>query len=724
MATDLTRFLIDDGTRPWGQTNRDFVIAVQDLFNNLSVGSGGGNVPLGGIIQWAGAAPPDANTWLGPLPQTGLSKQTYANLYQVVGGGGTDWVAETSGTSADLYGIALSGGQWMAVGTNTAIFSDDNGATWTAATTAPVGVMKRVAGNGSGTWVAVGDNNAVSCSTTYGVAWSTVSIPLAGVWNMTSVKFLNGQFIAVGYQVIGGTYTTGVITSADGLTWTLKTAALTGVGMDVTFNGSTVYLLVGIGLNAYSTNLTAWNLISTTQAFNAVESASGFAVAVGFGGALAYTTSFSNLIPYASPTTNNLYAVTYDGSGWVVAGALTGTESYAYYIPNGETAWRPQSTGAGNVFYGGAADATAGVRILVGGGGAVYSYSATTGDITAWAATVAQPTFDAINSGVSLAVSPTTGTAVVSGNLAAVHKEYRSADAGATWGAITATNQSTTGKLLASASGRFFFVPSGAISYAITYSTDDGSNWTSASTAIPSQTFCSVDGATIVTYGASGSNGKCHFSEDDGQSWATGVANPATFATTIGFGVCESQRYAAVAQTSGNIYKYSLATNSWGGAIATGVTINEFGIFGGVWVLLYLSGGSIYAKTSTDHGATFAGPYTVGTYSDANTVAMGKVKADDAIIVTYDAKMSYSRDGGVTWIEVTPANSPHIAGDATTPAAKCGFGYSAFTDKAYVVDATTGAIEVATYATSAESATFDVQSPIALDNYSHYVRYR
>jgi len=124
-----------------------------------------------------------------------------------------DWTARgTVGTvGLPLEGIAFGGGTFVAVGDNSALYSLDNGATWSPGTISGMQGLSRVAyGNGRFVTVGVaGDNVAVSVD---GIAWTTSPIGIPASEFPDLLGFGNGLFLAT-------TSAGNVYTSADGATW-------------------------------------------------------------------------------------------------------------------------------------------------------------------------------------------------------------------------------------------------------------------------------------------------------------------------------------------------------------------------------------------------------------------------------------------------------------------------------------------------------------------------
>ena len=137
--------------------------------------------------------------------------------------------------------------------------STDGGVTWTARNANLGAVNINSVAYGNGIFVAVSNTNGITTSTD-GITWTQRTSNVSG--NLYSVRYLNGNFIAVGTGANGGAG--GITTSTDGITWTKRTTPGTGNSTDlrdVTY-GNGYYYAVGMfnttGNGYYSANLTTW----------------------------------------------------------------------------------------------------------------------------------------------------------------------------------------------------------------------------------------------------------------------------------------------------------------------------------------------------------------------------------------------------------------------------------------------------------------------------------
>lgn len=224
---------------------------------NVFVGSGGAI-----YSQISGAAP---TVQTNPAAPADLNAVVHASLgYVAVGATGTivfstdgaTWVAKTSGTAANLFGVTTPGaGSYVAVGAGGATLFSGDGSAWTVATSATTKTLY-AATYGAGRYVAVGANGAVVTSTD-GSTWQAVTVnttsDLRGVafglvttftvTGTTTTTTQTNTFVAVGTN---GT----LLTSTDGLTWTLRTPISTKNMNAVTYGGQ--FVAVGDAGSIYS----------------------------------------------------------------------------------------------------------------------------------------------------------------------------------------------------------------------------------------------------------------------------------------------------------------------------------------------------------------------------------------------------------------------------------------------------------------------------------------
>ena len=185
-------------------------------------------VGSGGVIRTG----PDGGPWTSRLADSGshLRSVTWGEgRFVAVGDAGTivtssegdTWTPQVSGLVASLRGVAWSGRLFVAAGEDNSIVASPDGIIWSK------GVMAGTAGSfravtwGAGRFVAVGSTSNSSEAATAisedGLTWMGRAVAMSS--SLSDVVWSNGQFIAVGE---GGK----VLTSLDGVTWTVRSSLL------------------------------------------------------------------------------------------------------------------------------------------------------------------------------------------------------------------------------------------------------------------------------------------------------------------------------------------------------------------------------------------------------------------------------------------------------------------------------------------------------------------
>lgn len=193
---------------------------------------------------------------------------------------GSIWTQRSVGnTSYAFHDTTWLQNLWVVVGRSTvgsAIFtSSDGGVNWSAHVSGSGFQINAIASNGT-QLVAVGDNGMVWTNTPPSTVWSQSSNGVS-VQNLYGITWSNGQWIAVGNVNT-------VITSLDGLRWTVRESQLTRSLSSVASNGSQ-------------------------------------AVVVGQYGSVAFSIDKGNTwLPKISHIDKTLYDVAWDGTQWVAVG--------------------------------------------------------------------------------------------------------------------------------------------------------------------------------------------------------------------------------------------------------------------------------------------------------------------------------------------------------------------------------------------------------------------
>ncbi len=242
----------------------------------------------------------------------GYGATGYASI--AVGAGGTihtsiNSAATTTPTNpsapADLNAIWYGSVGWVATGANGTVLFTQDGTTWTAQTSNTTAHLYGVSSLSVGGFVAVGAGGTL-INSSGGTEW-TLNTASGTTSDLYAVTLGTQRFVAVG---AGGT----IVTSDNGLTWEATPSGTTGD-------------LRGAAYAATSTVVDGVAAILSTY------------VAVGAGGTILRSTDGLAWTAQASPTTNDLNAVTYGGQFVAVGNAGTILTS-----PDGVT-WTPRTSG-------------------------------------------------------------------------------------------------------------------------------------------------------------------------------------------------------------------------------------------------------------------------------------------------------------------------------------------------------------------------------------------
>lgn len=268
---------------------------------------------------------------------------------------GSKWTLRTSVTTTatgdnNWRGITYAEGLFVAVATDgvgSRVMTSPDGVNWTARTTPTQGW--RGVTHGNGTFVAVGSSSSTVRAMTSddGISWTGRNIDTANVW--TSVTFGDGLFVAVSNTGTGNR----VVTSPDGVTWTARTSAADLNWSSVTYGNGLFVAVSTDGGVMTSANGTTWTLQSITPsstAWNAVTYGGSTFVAVGNSAVM--TSADGVNWTSRTPAANNQWrAVTHDGTRFVAV-ASSGTNNRAMTSSNGQTWSSGNTTNADQAWYG------------------------------------------------------------------------------------------------------------------------------------------------------------------------------------------------------------------------------------------------------------------------------------------------------------------------------------------------------------------------------------
>lgn len=236
-ATGFTTGTINGGVlaATTSQNNGGAITTTRIAANNSAGGFGGAGT-VAQSLNWRVPTPTGANM-KGVTHGAGKFLAVGSGGSVVISGDGTNWLAVNSSTTKQLNAVAHGNGVYVAVGDGAMVISSADGLTWT---TRSVTGFQNILGVafGNGVFVAVSIQNEIYTSTD-GTSWTTVQGPSAAGLSWSNIKFLNGVFVALGYNL----FTDGsrIQTSANGSTWNPEQVSGTGYLSDVAYgNGKWV----------------------------------------------------------------------------------------------------------------------------------------------------------------------------------------------------------------------------------------------------------------------------------------------------------------------------------------------------------------------------------------------------------------------------------------------------------------------------------------------------
>ncbi|MBN8459673.1 MAG: PKD domain-containing protein [Verrucomicrobia bacterium] len=267
------------------------------------------------------------------------------------------WTAQTSGSTSYLRASTWGKGRFVVIDLWGTVLTSWDGVTWTNNGDLPDFDRDPRLAFGNDVFVAVGkkDGAAASqiCYSRDARTWNVATFP-AGVPQMREVAFANGKFVAAGD---GGN----VLTSADGITWSLTTVGGTPDFRYLAWDGS-AWLALSYK-TASSRTETVWTSANGTTwsqqgdlgfGVDGVLGRPGMFLATGWYGGVKYSTDHgltwkSAQTPGSTRWSTNQIAVADDGT--LLAGAKAMDESgtpQAWLVSTNGTDWARSSAGVGN----------------------------------------------------------------------------------------------------------------------------------------------------------------------------------------------------------------------------------------------------------------------------------------------------------------------------------------------------------------------------------------
>ena len=235
---------------------------------------------------------------------------------------GSEWAAQSSGTTAGLNAVVFGNGLFVAAGHGN-ILSSPDGATWTTRLSiAPFGAFAAVA-FGNGMFVAVEPGTFPSLQPGFyvspdGLSWRGVSGSVSSAIQLYGVTYGDGIFLAMGYTAGSSR---GFLTSIDGRVWT----QVSGNVQDVTTVAYGKEVFIGVSGDRILTSYegTNWTVRAAGVAGTLQNAAclNDTFVAVGRSGTVVVSNDGLDWAAVRSPTLATLYGVAYGNGVFVAVGA-------------------------------------------------------------------------------------------------------------------------------------------------------------------------------------------------------------------------------------------------------------------------------------------------------------------------------------------------------------------------------------------------------------------
>lgn len=294
--------------------------------------------PVGRVIQSVGVPP--GGKWL-KLDGSILSQAAYPDLYTVIGQILLDRidVGQWAGTTGTINSICVSGGVFIAVGTNGITYTSTDAVSWTARTSQfSTSDIYRVAGDGSMS-VMVGQSGKIATSSDNGATWTSRT---SGVGSYTLNDVIYGASGGGGWVAVGQANATNPVccSSLDGVTWTNQTpAGVIQAANKVIWTGTSLVMVGGVGMIQTSPTAAAWTNRTSGVSANLTWAASSGANVVAVGASGTIVTSADHGATWTQRTsgvTNQLNHVVYANGLWVAVGnagtVLTSTDMATWIL--------------------------------------------------------------------------------------------------------------------------------------------------------------------------------------------------------------------------------------------------------------------------------------------------------------------------------------------------------------------------------------------------------
>jgi len=260
----------------------------------------------------------------------------------------TDWVSRTSAAVSRWYGIAYGNGTYVAVSIDGSVMTSANGITWTTRNTGILGKSWNAITYGNGifvatSWGAINDDQTGIMTSPDGINWTLRTAAAKEAWQ--GIAYGNSIFVAVAPGQDGNH----VMTSPDGINWTLRTPAAVLPWFRIAYGNGIFVATSQVGDIMTSANGINWTSRTSPvdNLWNGITYGNGIFVAVqAYSDYNSVITSPDGITWTARTAAANLNwsSVTY-GDGLFVAVSSNGVGDGVMTSPNGVT-WTLQAQAA------------------------------------------------------------------------------------------------------------------------------------------------------------------------------------------------------------------------------------------------------------------------------------------------------------------------------------------------------------------------------------------
>ena len=258
-----------------------------------------------------------------------LEGQTCDNCWADAGG---PW------TGINLYEVIYGPDDDIFVAVGDGIYTSENSLIWTSRDPDTTNTLFDIT-YGNGLFVAVGESGTIVTSGD-GINWTARTSNTGN--NLNGVAYGNSMFIAVGDNMT-------IVSSTSGTSWVLKTSTPSGYSYKDIAWGNSKFVLVGFMGIMTSTDGNSWYPKLPTGNFYGVAYGASYGwVIVGPNGVILTSPYGNNWTSQSSPTSKDMYAVTFgDSSYHSYVYVAAGEDGTIISSANGSS-WNTRSSGTGS----------------------------------------------------------------------------------------------------------------------------------------------------------------------------------------------------------------------------------------------------------------------------------------------------------------------------------------------------------------------------------------